>query len=127
MLPFQIKLIHGLPPSDQLVLAVRRAILAGQLHDEQEFPSVRAISQELKISPSTAHKAIAQLRDAGLLAARPGVGIVVRTDALPNTASRIQLLQPALEALAREAVALDLPPEDVAKAVAKAMQHARKK
>ena len=126
MLPFQIKLVDGLPPSDQLVLAVRRAILTGFLRDGQEFPSVRAISQELQLSPTTVHKAIGQLRESGLLASRPGVGMVVRTDSMPNNADRLLLLKPALDALVREAVALHLPPEDVAKAVEKAIAKASK-
>lgn len=126
MLPFQIKIVDGVPPSDQLVLAVRRAILTGFLRDGQEFPSVRTISQELQLSPTTVHKAIGQLRESGLLASRPGVGMVVRTDAMPSNADRLLLLKPALEALVREAVALHLPPEDVAKAVEKAITKARK-
>lgn len=126
MLPFQIKIVDGVPPSDQLVLAVRRAILTGFLKDGQEFPSVRTISQELQLSPTTVHKAIAQLRESGLLASRPGVGMVVRTDSVPSNADRLLLLKPALDALVREAVALHLPPEEVAKAVEKAITKARK-
>jgi GntR family transcriptional regulator len=126
MLPFQIKIVDGVPPSDQLVLAVRRAILTGFLLDGQEFPSVRTISQELQLSPTTVHKAIGQLRESGLLASRPGVGMVVRTDAMPSNSDRLLLLKPALDALVREAVALHLPPEEVAKAVEKAISKARK-
>ena len=106
MLPFPIRFLDGLPASGQIVMAVRKAILAGQLRDGDEFPSVRVLSQELQVAPATAHKAIAQLRDEGLLASRPGVGMVVRTAAAPDAAGRMELLAPAIESLAREAAAL---------------------
>jgi GntR family transcriptional regulator len=124
MLPFSIQLLDGLPASDQLVLAVRRAILVGQLRDGDEFPSVRTMSQELKISPTTAHKAILQLRDAGLLASRPGVGMVVRTSTAPNADARLALLGAEIEALVRKAAALQIKPKALAEAVRDALSQA---
>lgn len=124
MLPFPIRLLDGLPASDQVVMAVRRAILAGQLRDGDEFPSVRALSQELRISPTTAHKAIGQLRDAGLLASRPGVGMVVRTAAAPDAGARLTLLASEIEALVRKAAALHIRPKALADAVRDALTKA---
>lgn len=124
MLPFLVQFIDGLPASDQLVLAVRRGILAGQLRDGDEFPSVRTLSQELKISPTTAHKAIGQLRDAGLLASRPGVGMVVRTAASPDAEARLLLLAPEIEALVRKAAALHVTPKALADKIRSALNQA---
>ncbi len=117
MLPFQIRFLDGLPASDQLVQAVRRAILSGQLQDGDRFPSVRQLSQELKISPTTAHKAVAQLSAQGLLGSQPGVGMIIRSSDLPTTAERIALLQPLLAPLIKEAQALQLTPADLTKAL----------
>lgn len=125
MLPFPIQFIDGLPASDQVVMAVQKAILAGQLQDGDEFPSVRTLSQELKISPTTAHKAIGQLRDSGLLASRPGVGMVVRTAAVPDAEARLVLLAPEMDALIRKAAALQVTPKALADAVKKALTEAR--
>ncbi len=122
MLPFFIKLTDGVPASDQLVLAVRKAILLGQLKEGTPFPSVRSISQDLVLSPTTVHKAVTQLKDEGLLAARPGVGMVVRTEGIPDEAARLKMLQPALDAFVREASALGLSPQEVGKAVVAALQ-----
>ncbi|MEM1223744.1 MAG: GntR family transcriptional regulator [Verrucomicrobiota bacterium] len=108
MLPFIIHLADGIPASDQLVQAVRRAILKGDLQDGESFPSVRALSQELRISPTTAHKAVGQLKSEGLLGSRPGVGMVVRANALPSVQERLALLQPNLSQTIREAKALQL-------------------
>lgn len=124
MLPFPIRILDGLPASDQVVLSVRRAVLAGLLRDGDEFPSVRTLSQELKISPTTAHKAIGQLRDEGLLASRPGVGMVVRTAAAPDAAARLALLAPEMEALIRKAAALHIKPKVLADAIREALTKA---
>ncbi len=117
MLPFRIQFRNGIPVSDQLVLAVRRAILSGELLDGVEFPSVRTLSQELKISPATIHKVVAELRDAGFLASRPGIGMVVT---VPTREARLALLDhlaPACRELLQEAAMLELPLEDVLEAV----------
>jgi GntR family transcriptional regulator len=124
MLPFPVRFLDGLPASGQIVLAVRKSVLAGQLRDGDEFPSVRTMSQELQVAPATAHKAIAQLRDEGLLASRPGVGMVVRTNSTPDAAARMAMLAPAIAALVREAAALHVKPKALADAVRDALTKA---
>ena len=77
MLPFTVALRAGQPIFDQVVYAVARAIATGQLQSGDAFPSVRTLSQELKINPNTAHKIVAALTEQGLLMVRPGIGTVV--------------------------------------------------
>ena len=117
MLPFRILFTDGLPASDQLVQAVRRAILSGELRDGDRFPSVRNLSQELKISPTTAHKAVGQLKGEGFLASQPGVGMVVRSASLPSTEERLKLIAPQIEKLITEAQALQLSEEELRQAM----------
>jgi GntR family transcriptional regulator len=77
LLPFSLTLRPGEPVVDQVVYAVTRAVVSAQLRPGDRFPSVRALSQELKVNPNTAHRIVALLVDAGLLAVEPGVGTVV--------------------------------------------------
>ncbi|MEO5894817.1 MAG: GntR family transcriptional regulator [Vicinamibacterales bacterium] len=77
MLPFTVSLHSGESILDQVVYAVTRAVVTGQLRAGDAFPSVRTLSQELKINPNTAHKIVAALIEDGLLVARPGIGTVV--------------------------------------------------
>ncbi len=111
MLPFTIELEYGEPVYEQMFAAVRRALFTEQLQDGDPFPSVRALSQELRISPTTAHKVVAMLKDQGLLVTRPGVGMVVRADALPGKAQRRAMLSETAARLVGEAkdLSLDLP------------------
>jgi len=86
MLPFSLSLRAGAPIHDQVVYAVRRAVVTGQLRPGDPFPSVRALSLALRINPNTAHKIVAALTEEGVLAVRPGIGTVV-SDARPGTRS----------------------------------------
>jgi GntR family transcriptional regulator len=117
MLPFRFHLLDGVPVSDQLVKAVQRAVLTGEMGSGERFPSVRVIAQELKISPTTAHKAVLELRDAGFLATRPGAGMVV---VRPDGASRDQLLAqlaPSCRDLIRQASLLGLSQDETLEAL----------
>lgn len=121
MLPFRFQLLDGVPVSDQLVKAVQRAVLTGELAAGEMFPSVRVLAQELRISPTTAHKAVLELRDAGFLASRPGAGMVV---VKPAGASRDQLLTqlaPACRDLIRQASLLGLTPGETLEALRRAL------
>ena len=77
MLPFSLALRPGEPVVDQVVYAVTRAVVSGQLRPGDRFPSVRALSQELRVNPNTAQRIVALLVEAGLLAVEPGIGTVV--------------------------------------------------
>ena len=96
ILPFVLRLEPGLPISEQLVYAVKKAMVSGLLNPGSRFPSVRAISQDLRIHPNTAHKAIAQLVGEGLLEVHPGIGTVVGR--MPSDPSEKELKHLEVEA-----------------------------
>ncbi|MBN2451626.1 MAG: GntR family transcriptional regulator [Lentisphaeria bacterium] len=117
MLPFHVEIEDGVPVSDQLVQAVRKAVLTGQLSAGDLFPSVRALGQELRISPTTAHKVVRQLKEDGYLVSRPGIGMVVTVPALPSRGDRLRQLRPRCRDLLREAGDLGLVLADVVEVV----------
>jgi GntR family transcriptional regulator len=63
------------------------------------FPSVRALSKELKINPNTAHKIVAHLVNEGMLETRPGIGTVVAVLPESSRKERTQLLGHEIEEL----------------------------
>lgn len=115
MLPFSIQLQDGTPVSDQILQAVRKAMLTGQMKAGDEFPSVRTLSQELRISPTTAHKVVLLLKAAGWLASRPGIGMVVTVPDQPGVNDRLEQLTPQCRELLREAAELNLSLDQVIK------------
>ncbi len=108
MLPFSIELKPGLPITEQVIFAVKKAVVAGRMKPGTAFPSVRALSQELRINPNTAHKIIAILVDEGVLVTTPAVGSVVAEPAGVDYQARAALLDHDLEHLVVEAKKLGL-------------------
>jgi len=119
MLPFDVRFKNGTPVYEQVLLAVKRALTAGQLKPGDRFPSVRVLSQELRINPNTAHKIISTLIEEGLLNVQPGVGTVIG-EIRPATAQQKQeLLGQDIERLVVEARMLVLGLDDLLPAVQK--------
>jgi GntR family transcriptional regulator len=113
MPPFSISLRSGVPIYEQVIYSVTRAVVNGELQPGDPFPSVRALSQDLKINPNTAHKIVAALIERGLLVVRPGIGTVV-SSAPPATASdRRSILDDESERLVVEARRAGLSLQDV--------------
>jgi GntR family transcriptional regulator len=116
-LPFTVVLKTGLPVHDQVVFAVERALVSGQLRAGDPFPSVRAISQELRINPNTAHRIVATLVRDGLLEVRPGTGTIVGKRPASTPAERRALLHDDVERVVVTARKLSLGVDDVLDAV----------
>jgi GntR family transcriptional regulator len=113
MLPFTIELKPGLPLAEQVVFAVKKAVVAGQLRPGDAFPSVRVLSQELKINPNTAHKVVATLVGEGVLVTTPAVGSIVAERAPGDRRERAELLGAELERVVVEAKKLGLTLDEV--------------
>lgn len=117
MLPFKVVLKSGESPYRQIVFAATRAVVSSELVPGSPFPSVREISQELKINPNTAHKAVAELIRGGMLEVLPGIGTVVAAKHRTSAEERRLLLSDEVEQLIVEAKRLGLEKEDVLNAV----------
>src|SRR6516225_10648042 len=113
MIAFRLNFQPGVPVYQQVVYAAKKAIIVGQMRPGDRFPSVRTLSQELKINPNTAHKVVTQLISDGLLEAHPGRGTVVAELPASTARERTQLLKGELEALVVEAKRLQMNLSDV--------------
>lgn len=116
-LPFSVTLRAGRPLHDQVVFAVTKAIVTGQLRPGDPFPSVRTLSQELGVNPNTAQKIVTTLVDRGLLESRPGVGTAVAAWRPASSPQRRLLLASHVERLVVEARQLGMSLPDVLAAV----------
>ena len=118
MIAFRIALQPGVPVYQQVVYAAKKAIIAGQMRAGDRFPSVRTLSQELKINPNTAHKVVTQLIADGLLEVHPGRGTLVTELPASTARDRAQLLKGQLEALVVEAMRMQMDLSDLQAALA---------
>jgi GntR family transcriptional regulator len=117
VLPFSLVFRSGLSVHEQVVFAVKKACVAGQLRPGDAFPSVRSLSQELRINPNTAHKVVGTLVGEGLLEVRPGIGTVVARAPAATRAQRRTLLREEVERLVVEARKLSLNADEVVDAI----------
>ena len=117
MLPFTITFQPGFSLYEQVVYAAKKAIVSGQMLPGQAFPSVRALSVELKINPNTAHKVVTHLLDQGLLEVRPGTGTVVAAPPGSAAEEKSRLINQEAEKLVVEAMRLGLSLPEVTSAL----------
>lgn len=118
LIPFHVDFAPGSPLYEQVVYAATRAIISGRLRPGDDFPSVRVLSRELKINPTTAHKVITSLVDAGLLEIRSGSAPVVAKRPASTKAEKTNLLRNEVEELVVEAKRLGIELGDLEDAVA---------
>ena len=117
MIPFRVSFRPGAPLFEQVVYAATKAMVSGQMRPGDAFPSVRALSKELKINPNTAHKVVTHLVNEGLLETRPGLGTVVA--AMPDSTAkeRMRLLGHEIEQLVVEAMRLGIEREEMIESI----------
>jgi GntR family transcriptional regulator len=116
LLPFSVTWRSGRPLHDQVVFAVTKAVVTRQLKPGDRFPSVRTLSQELKINPNTAQKIVSTLVERGLLEVQPGIGTIVSQSAMSRPADsslRRAVLRDDIERLVVEARRLGLDVQDL--------------
>lgn len=65
------------PISQQIAAQIRERILSGDLPAGRPVPSKRAITQELGVAGSTVDKAMAILKEEGLIRPAKGLGLFV--------------------------------------------------
>jgi GntR family transcriptional regulator len=123
VIPFRLSFQPGISLYEQVVYAAKKAVVSGKMRPGDPFPSVRALSKELKINPNTAHKVITHLVAEGLIEVHSGTGTVVARQSPSTAAERGNLLNRELEQLVVEAKKLGLELDDVTAAVA---QHWRR-
>ncbi|MEU4576568.1 GntR family transcriptional regulator [Nonomuraea sp. NPDC023979] len=67
-------------PATRIADDLRRAIAEGELKQGQKLPPVRDLAETYNVSRNTASKAVAQLRNEGLITTRYGSGAYVREE-----------------------------------------------
>lgn len=108
MLPFNVQFQPGQPVYEQVVYAVEKALVQGQLRPGDAFPSQRTLARELKMNPNTAQKIIARLKSDGVLVVEPGRGTFVAENYQPPAGAAQQLLTADLEELVVKAKRLQI-------------------
>lgn len=97
----QFSMTDGSPIYMQILLYIKRGIIAGYIVDGAELPSRRVLSALLGVNPNTVQKAYKLLEEEGLIQSRTGAKSCVVVTAEKAAEIRAELL----ETDAKEAVA----------------------
>lgn len=62
---------------DELIADIVKRIESGEFQPGSQIPSTRELSDHYDLSHSTIHRAVATLRERGILVGRPGRGVFV--------------------------------------------------
>ena len=79
----QISLTDGVPLYRQIVNQVKYMVASGQLVPHEELPPIRALAEQLQITPNTVVKAYGELEADGTVYKRRGAGTYVAETASP--------------------------------------------
>jgi GntR family transcriptional regulator len=108
------------PIYKQVTDQVRRAVATGRLAVGDQLPSVRVFAETLVLNPNTVARAYADLAREGLIESRPGRGVfLIHKRKVFTREEGCRRLEPLLEALIGEAMALDFSPADLQAALAR--------
>ena len=110
----EISLQDGVPIYRQIVNQVKYLIASGRLRLGEELPAIRALAEQLTITPNTVVKAYGELEQEGVLIKRRGAGTYVA-----ETSSRLarkeqkKILEQRADALLAEADQLNFSLDEV--------------
>jgi GntR family transcriptional regulator len=108
----QIDHHSGQPIYRQVIDQIRRQVMAGQLREGEQLPSVRDLAMQLRVNPMTISKAYSLLEMEGLLDRRRGVGLFVASLAKDKAGqTKADMLEEALTKAVVTAVQLGIPEE----------------
>ena len=102
----------------QIVDQVRLGARVGRLSAGEQLPSVRALAEKLVVNPNTIAKAYAELIRDGVIESQPGRGVfVAEVRDVYSRAERIRRIDPLVDALVNEGIALGFTSEQLTSAV----------
>ena len=117
MIPFSVTFKAGAPIYEQVVYAVKKAIVSGRLQEGDPFPSVREMSKELRINPNTAQKIITRLVQENLIEIKSGIGSRVSKLGNATQGQRHTILNTEVEKLVVEAKRLSIKKTELLEAI----------
>lgn len=114
----------NVPIYKQITERVRHAVATGRLTVTDQLPSVRALAESLVLNPNTVARAYADLAREGVIETRPGRGVFIipKRRVLAREEGR-RRLEPLLNTLISEGLAMDFSPAELQEAFEKKLNH----
>ena len=107
------ELENGIPIYQQILLYIKRGIVAGTIKDNDELPSRRVLSALLGVNPNTVQKAYRMLEEEGFIQSRSGTKSYMVLDEAKIEATRRQLIAEEARSLVDRFRSMGLEKEEV--------------
>jgi GntR family transcriptional regulator len=105
------------PIYKQITDQVHLAVATGKLSVDDQLPSVRGLAEQLVLNPNTVARAYAELAREGLVESRAGRGLfVIKKRKVFSREEGRRRLEPLIEGLIGEAMAMDFTREELQEA-----------
>src|SRR5437763_7137589 len=112
-----------MPIYKQIADQVRLGVANGKLEVEDQLPSVRGLAEELVLNPNTVARAYADLGREGLIESRSGRGVfVIRKRKVFTREEGRRRLEPLIDSIIGEAMAMDFTAQELQDAVEKKLR-----
>ena len=95
----EFEIEDGSPLYLQIILFIKRGLVAGAIHDRDEMPSRRVLSALLGVNPNTVQKAYRILEEEGLVESRTGAASFITIGEGQTRQIKAQLLEADLQGL----------------------------
>ena len=102
----------GMPIYLQIILFVKRGIIAGVIADGDELPSRRVLSALLRVNPNTVQKAYRMLEEEGLIQSHSGAKSYVVLNGIVKERIRSELLESDAKSVIHSLRQMGLTKED---------------
>ena len=103
---------NGIPIYLQILLFIKRGIIAGSITDGDELPSRRVLSALLGVNPNTVQKAYKMLEDEGLIQSRSGAKSCAVVDEQVVKRIRTELLEQDVKGIVKAMKQMGLSKEE---------------
>lgn len=110
---------NGIPIYLQILLYIKRGIVAGTIKDNDELPSRRVLSALLGVNPNTVQKAYRMLEEEGFIQSRSGTKSYMVLSEAKIEATRRQLIEAEARSLVERFQMMGLEKEEVISLVEK--------
>lgn len=110
---------NGIPIYLQILLYIKRGIVAGTIKDNDELPSRRVLSALLGVNPNTVQKAYRMLEEEGYIQSRSGAKSYMVLSEEKIEATRRQLIEEEARSLVERFHMMGLNKEEVLSLVEK--------
>ena len=104
---------NGVPIYQQILLHIKRGVVAGTIEDGDELPSRRLLSALLGVNPNTVQKAYRRLEEEGLVQSHSGAKSYMVLDENKAAAIRAELVEEEAKSSLERLKSMGLSREDV--------------